>query len=154
MALSRVTSRGSPMLTKLRALTAICIGTVVLAACAGDQGSLFGGETASVAPPPAPKVDPACVALTSKIEGLRKEGVAERVEKAAAGKGTTVNVKRDSLAKMTELDKANAEFQAKCSTITPKQQTAAVPASVAATAAPAAKAAATKAVAGAAKAAQ
>lgn len=129
------------MTTKLRALTAICIGTLALAACAGDQGSLFGGETASVTPPPAPKVDPACVALTSKIEGLRKEGVTERVEKAAAGKGATVSVKRDSLAKMTELDKANAEFQAKCSTITPKQQTASVPASVAAAAAPTAKAA-------------
>jgi hypothetical protein len=62
----------------------------------------------------APQPDAACVALTARIDALRRDGVVERVEKASAGKGKTVNVKRESLAKITELDKANAEFQAKC----------------------------------------
>lgn len=126
------------MTKKLRNLGIVMLCSGMLGACAGDGGSLFGAnETASVTPPP-PKVDPACVALTSRIDALRKEGVTDRMEKAAAGKGATVNVKRASLAKAAELDKANAEFQAKCSTITPRPQTAqAVPAAAAAAATPA-----------------
>ena len=37
-------------------------------------------ETAAA---PEPKVDPVCVTLVSRIEGLRKEGVADKIEKAA-----------------------------------------------------------------------
>jgi len=128
------------MKTRLLSIPALMLCSALVAGCAGDQmSSIFGGgETASIAPPQ-PKVDPACVSLSAKIEELRKEGITEKVQQASAGKGATVSVKRASLAKMAELDKANADFQAKCSTITPKQQTAqAVPAASAAAAAPSA----------------
>lgn len=88
---------------------------VLLSACAGD--SFIGGEgTTTSALSAKPKADAACAPLAARIEELRRDGVAERVEKAAAGKGATVSVKRDSLVKLAELNKANAEFQAKCST--------------------------------------
>lgn len=118
-------------------------GAGLLAGCAESGMSGTNLATSSVAPAQAmaAKVDPACVALSAKIETLRKDGVAERVEKAAAGKAKTVSVKRDSLVKMTELDKANAEFQGKCSTIAPKPaQTAAVAPAAAAPAPPVAAA--------------
>jgi hypothetical protein len=79
---------------------------------------------ATVAQPTPTKIDPVCVALRSKIDGLRKEGVVEALEKVSAGKTTTVSVKRASLAKITELEKANSEFQAKCSTLAPTPQQA------------------------------
>jgi hypothetical protein len=107
------------MFTKLRAPVALLIGGMALAGCAND--GLLGGSglmTASV--PETPKVDPACVALTSQIETLRKEGVAERVEKAAAKKYKMTVM---DLAKADQLNKANADFQMKCSTITPKAAT-------------------------------
>jgi hypothetical protein len=77
--------------------------------------------------PPLSKVDPACVTLLSQIETLRKEGVSERVQKASVGRTKTVSVKRATLAKVVELDKANAEYQAKCSTLSPRQTAAANP---------------------------
>jgi hypothetical protein len=110
--------------------------------CASDNASL---ATASVAPEKvaaAPKVDPVCVTLASQIDTLRKEGTVERLEKASSGKTANVQVKRASLAKQAELNKANADFQAKCGPQMPKAQTAqAAPAQAAtaqaATAAPA-----------------
>lgn len=92
---------------------------LLLGACASDNpiGSAFGGGVTTAAVPEKPKVDPACVSLAAQIEGLRKEGVTDRVEAAAKGKSSTVSVKRASLAKMAELDKANAQFQSKCSTL-------------------------------------
>jgi hypothetical protein len=98
-----------------------------LCACSSD-GSLVGSSltTSSVSAPqttaqaPAPRVDPACASLSARIDALRKEGVTERVEKASVGKTTNVSVKRTSLAQIAELDKANAEFQAKCSTLGPR----------------------------------
>lgn len=94
--------------------------------CANDGSN--GLSTASVAPEKvavaAPKVDPACVSLASQIDTLRKEGAVERLEKAAAGKTSSVQVKRASLAKQAELNKANADFQAKCGPQMPKAQTA------------------------------
>jgi hypothetical protein len=98
-----------------------------LAGCAND-GSLFGDQltTASVTPPAkiaaAPKVDPVCVALSAKIDSLRQDGVADRIAKVSTGKSKTVSVKRDSLAKISELDATNKEFQAKCSTLQPPRQ--------------------------------
>jgi hypothetical protein len=131
-------------MVRASSMALIVLGTGLLAGCAGNS-SILGGSTvttSSVAPAVAavvapaamtPKVDPACVALTAQIDTLRKDGVTERIEKVSAGKTKTVNVKRVSLAKMTELDKANAEFQAKCSTLTPKsaQSAAIAPAAVA-----------------------
>jgi hypothetical protein len=63
------------------------------------------------------KTDPACYSLAQRIETLRSGGLTERLEKAAAGKSSNVSVKRTSLQQAAELDRANAEFQAKCSTI-------------------------------------
>lgn len=65
----------------------------------------------------APKTDPACYSLAQRIDMLRKDGLTDRLEKASVGKSSTVAVKRESLAQAAELDKANAEFQAKCSTL-------------------------------------
>jgi len=125
----------------------------LLAGCSSDGGMLGSSlTTASVDGVKAAtaKPDPACVALTAKIDALRKDGVTERVEKAAEGKSTTVSVKRESLAKMTELDKANADYQAKCSIaglnkpVSAPVATGAAPAAAASAAAAAAKPAAAK----------
>lgn len=85
------------------------VGAVLLAGCSSD-GSLLGNQltTGSV---PAPKIDPVCVSLTAQIDGLMKEGVAEKVEKAAAKK---YRMKPADFAKADELNKANAEFQNRC----------------------------------------
>lgn len=110
-------------------------GALLLAAagfsggCANDA-NLFGDSltTASISPAAEskkPQVDPQCVALMSKIDALRKEGTPERIEKVAAGKSKTAVVKRDALQRISELDRANAEFQMRCSTLTPAQQAAA-----------------------------
>jgi hypothetical protein len=111
-------------------------------------------QTASVAAPAAakvamaPKADPACVSLASQIDTLRKEGGVERLEKAATGKGANVQVKRATLAKQVELNKANADFQTKCGPAIPVQQSAqAAPQAAPAAAQTAAAQAATKAAA-------
>ncbi len=72
-------------------------------------------------------IDPQCVALMSKIDALRKEGTPGRLEKVSSGKSATAVVKRESLQRMTELDKANSEFQQRCSTLTPGGQAGAAP---------------------------
>jgi hypothetical protein len=129
---------------------------LALGACAGDSmPNLF--QTASVAPTAeqtaaatpqrTSRIDPACVTLAGQIDTLRKEGTIERLEKVATGKGDNVQVKRTALAKQTELNKANAEFQTKCGPRIPQQ--AAAPASptlpsAAVAAAPMVKAAAAK----------
>ena len=112
---------------------AVAIAAAALMGGCANDGNIMGGlTTASVTPGPEaamvakaePKVDPQCAALVTKIDALRKEGTPERLEKVSTGKGTTAQVKRQSLAKMTELDKANAEYQARCSKLTPAQQAA------------------------------
>jgi hypothetical protein len=125
--------------------------------CASDGGGL--NSTASVAPVAAakvamaPKVDPVCVSLNSQIDNLRKESAVGALEKAATGKAKIVKVKRSSLAKQAELNKANADFQAKCGPAIPTAQTAqaapaaAVPAATVAAAAQAAPLASTAAAA-------
>jgi hypothetical protein len=110
------------MQNRLAQLIASIMGTCLLAGCSGDGTGILGSSltTSSVNPPPpvaqvqAPKLDPACVALTARIDALRKEGVTERAEKASIGKSANVSVKRASLAQLAELDKANAEFQTRC----------------------------------------
>lgn len=96
------------------------------AGCSADGSGL---STASVAPEKtavAAKVDPACVALSSQIDSLRNEGSVERLEKAADGKSSSVQVKRASLAKQAELNKAYADFQTRCGPKIPAAQTAQV----------------------------
>lgn len=95
------------------------------AGCANDGNlSTAGISPEKAAAQQASKVDPACVSLTSQIETLRKEGAVERLEKAAEGKSSSVQVKRASLAKQAELNKANADFQMKCGPKIPAPQTA------------------------------
>jgi hypothetical protein len=97
----------------------------------------------------APKPDAQCVTLATQIDTLRKEGTSARLEAAAVGKSATVPVLRAALKKQSELNKANAEFQAKCSKVpTAPQQSAQAPATpAAATVAAAAPGVATKAAA-------
>lgn len=100
----------------------VLCGALMLGACSSDGGLLsFGDSTPAAAQtaalPEKPKVDAGCQALAAKITELKQDGAVDRVEKAAQGKSDTVNVKRASLAKVGELNKANAEFQARCSTL-------------------------------------
>lgn len=110
-------------------LVSVALGVTLLAGCSSDGGLLgsslttqsIGTNPSGTAVAAAPKVDPACYSLQQKIDTLRKDGLTERLEKAASGgKSTNVSVKRTSLAQAAELDKANAEFQAKCSTFGPR----------------------------------
>lgn len=145
--MSRTTFRFAPV-----------VAALALGACAGDSmPNMF--QTASVAPPSeqtataaatprVSRIDPACVTLAGQIETLRKDGSIERLEKVAAGKGDSVQVKRASVAKQAELNKANAEFQTKCGPRLPQQASAPTPApAMVAAAAPVVKAAAAKAAA-------
>ena len=115
------------MVTALRAASAVLLlASTVLAGCAGDgsDGGLFTtgalGEQKSAAVEPV-KVDPACIALTSRIEGLRRDGIADKIEKAAAKK---YKMTQADINKADQLTKANAEFQARCSQLSPKPTTA------------------------------
>lgn len=106
----------------------------VIGGCANGANFLGDSLTTSSIEPAAkaqPSVDPQCVALMSKIDALRKEGTPGRIEKVSSGKTPTAVVKRDALQRMTELDKANAEFQSRCSTLTSGQQAATAPAQAA-----------------------
>jgi hypothetical protein len=119
---------------------------LLLGACAGDTGGLF--QTSSVTAPlvaaeaPKSRVSSECLSLAGQIDGLRKEGTIERLEKVSTGKGDNVQVKRTALAKQTELNKANADFQAKCGPRIPASTQAAAPTAPMATVASAATAAA------------
>jgi hypothetical protein len=104
---------------------ALVLAGVMLAGCAMEgndgiftTGSLTGGQQAA-----AEKSDPVCVTLASRIETLRKEGIQDKIEKAAAKR---YKMTQADLGKADQLNKANAEFQARCSTVTPKPTTAAV----------------------------
>ena len=117
-------------LTTRASSQALVLASLLLAGCAADgspnfftTGALGTSETAAA---PEPKVDPACVALVSRIEALRKEGVAEKIEKAATKKYKMTNA---DLAKADQLTKANADFQLRCSTIMPRPMSAQVPSS-------------------------
>lgn len=128
-------------ITKFATTSALFAAAALAAGCANDGSTAL--STASVAPDKvaaAPRVDPACVTLASQIDTLRKEGAVERLEKAAAGKTASVQVKRTSLAKQAELNKANADFQTKCGPQMPKAQTAQAAPAAALAAAPGAAA--------------
>jgi len=91
----------------------------LLAGCAGEGGDLF--TTGALGTSAEAKLDPMCVSLASRIEALRKEGIAEKIEKAAAKK---YKMTQSDLNKADQLTKANADFQLRCSTIMPKSATA------------------------------
>lgn len=103
----------------------------VFAGCANDGALSTAAISSNKVATTAPKVDPVCVSLTAQIDSLRQEGSVDRLEKAASGKGAKVSVKRESLAKQAELNKANADFQAKCAPVIPRGQTAQLPAGTA-----------------------
>lgn len=110
----------------LRAFSALLFAGVVLAGCAGDNGSMFTtGSVGQTAAAPEPSVDPACVTLAARLDALRKEGIADKIEKAAAKK---YKMTQADLTKADQLTKVSAEFQNRCSTITPKPTTAQAPA--------------------------
>jgi len=105
---------------------------MLLAGCASEGGGFSNpfttGSVSNDGAPQAtaaPKVDPQCVALISRIEALRKEGITEKVEKAAAKK---YKMTAADAAKADQLNKANADFQARCSTVTPSNVSAQGPA--------------------------
>jgi hypothetical protein len=101
---------------------AAVLAGLALAGCAntdnifttGALGSSFAGASE-------PKVDPACVTLASRIETLRREGVPEKIEKAAAKK---YKLTQADLAKADQLTKSNAEYQLRCSMVMPSQLSA------------------------------
>lgn len=122
------------MFSSIRASSALVLATMLLAGCASEgggfsnpftTGSVSGTENATQATA-APKVDPQCVALVSRIEALRKDGISEKIEKAAAKK---IKLTAADAAKADQLNKANADFQARCSTITPSGVSAQAPVS-------------------------
>jgi hypothetical protein len=119
---------------------AILLSASLLGGCSGGIGDMFGGSSAGLATtasiPETPKVDPACTTLVSQIDGLKKEGVADKVAQAAAKK---YKMNAADLSKADQLNKANGDFQAKCA-VGPK------PSQSASMTAPAVPAAATQAV--------
>ena len=113
---------------------ALVLAGATLAGCAGDgSDNMFttGALGTQQAAAPEPKVDPLCVTLVSRIEGLRKEGVADKIEKASIKK---YKMTQADLTKADQLTKANAEFQLRCSTIMPRPTTAQVSSTPAASA--------------------
>jgi hypothetical protein len=126
-------------ITKRASSQALVLTGLMLAGCAmegGDglftTGSLTGQATAES------KADPVCITLASRIETLRKEGIQDKIEKAAAKR---YKMTQSDLGKADQLNKANAEFHARCSTVTPRPTTAEAPAAATPAATPAKKAA-------------
>lgn len=111
----------------IRASSALVIAAALLGGCAADgsnpftTGTLGTSNEGTQQAVTTPKVDPQCVALISRIETLRKDGIVEKIEKAAAKK---YKMTVADAQKADQLNKANADFQARCSTITPSGQTA------------------------------
>jgi hypothetical protein len=114
------------MYSKLRASALAIAVSVGLAGCAGGLDMFGGGgssdvTTSSVTQSQAQRVDPACGNLALEIDTLRREGVADKVDRAAAKKYKMTSA---DLTKASQLNKANGEFQAKCSAL---PRTAAAP---------------------------
>ena len=122
---------------------ALVLAGVVLGGCAMEGGDgIF--TTGSLTQTAEAKADPACVTLVARIDALRKDGIPDKIEKAAAKR---YKMTQADLTKADQLTKANAEFQARCSTVPGARPTAAeAPAEQATKAAPkkAAKASAAK----------
>lgn len=109
---------------KVSIITAASLAAAALFGGCADS-SLNGLTTSSVtSPTTVAKVDPACSTLTTQINSLRSEGIADKVEKAAAKKYKMTSA---DLAKADQLNKANADFQTRCSAV-PQQTAAADPA--------------------------
>jgi hypothetical protein len=122
---------------------ALVLGALLLVGCAEGGDNILTGSLTGTADA---KADPACVTLASRIETLRKEGIPDKIEKAAARR---YKLTRSDLTKADQLTKTNAELQARCSSVPPRTTTAEASPPKAAdnkkTSAPAAKKAAPKA---------
>ena len=122
------------MLVRFLIIPAFVAGSALLAGCA-DTPSLFGNSanlTTGSVTPTAAAPNPACATLTSQIDGLRKEGIADKIEKASLKK---YKMSTAELVKADQLNKANADFQAKCSSYKPAMASMTAPASAPVTAA-------------------
>jgi hypothetical protein len=106
-------------ISKRAAATALALASLMLVGCASEGGveGLFTTGSIGSSAASEPRVDPACVTLSSRIEALRKEGIADKIEKAAAKK---YKMTQSDLSKADQLTKANAEFQSKCSPSLPR----------------------------------
>lgn len=95
---------------------------ILLAGCAdGSLSSAF--NTGSIDPQKQAAADQAekskqalCNTLVSQIDALNQEGISDKVAKAAAKK---YKLKPTDITKADELNKANTEFQTKCSSYPP-----------------------------------
>ena len=101
---------------------ALVLGGLVLAGCAEGGDNIFTTGSLSGQPTAETKADPACVTLAARIDALRKEGIPDKIEKAAARR---YKMTQADLGKADQLTKANAEFQGRCSTVPPKTTTTA-----------------------------
>ena len=117
------------MATFNRAASAAFVAAgLMLAGCSGEgTDGLFTGSLANNTQTASsePKVDPVCVSLVSRIDTLRREGIGDKIEKAATKR---YKMTATDLGKADQLTKANAEFQMRCSTITPGSNNASAPA--------------------------
>lgn len=92
--------------------TAAAIFVVALSGCAADGTLSTDLATSSVnGQPQQAKTDTTCAPLVSYIDELHREGIAEKIEKAANKKYKMTTA---DLVKADQLNKANTEFQAKC----------------------------------------
>lgn len=85
------------------------------------MGNLSTASVNSDAAAVAQKTDPVCVSLAGQITTLKSDGSIEKLEKAAAGKGSKVEIKRATLQKQAELNRANTDYQMRCGQQTPRQ---------------------------------
>ena len=104
--------------------TAAILVALMAAGCAQDGTLTTGGlNTSSIDQAGAQsKSDPTCLTLAAQIEALNRDGTIDKVSKAAAKK---YKLKTEDLAKADELNKANTEFQTKCSAYPPRPVVAA-----------------------------
>lgn len=101
----------------------VVIATALTCGCANGGFDL---STSSITPQEtAAKSDPVCASLTSQINTLKADGTIEKLEKAAEGKTSKVSIKRTALQKQADLNKAYAQFQARCGSGAPTQTAAA-----------------------------
>jgi hypothetical protein len=127
------TSARSVLNVRRAALSLSVVFAAAAGGCANDggMGNLFSTGALGDAKPAVMEAkasaDPVCVSMASQIDGLRKEGSVERLEKASDGKSAAVNVQRSALAKQAQLNKANADFIAKCGPNLPKTAMLAAP---------------------------
>lgn len=105
---------------------AIVLVSMMVVGCAQDGTLLTGSlNTSSIDQPQTASTargNPLCATLASQIDALNKEGIPDKVSKAAAKK---YKLKNADLAKADELNKANSEFQTKCSEYPPSPTVAA-----------------------------